>query len=179
MSKFSNNCWLPTGYYYSRRNKFAPKNLSQRTKLGLYSTYIVPVLTYTSESRALSKSNETLFVAFERKMLRKILGSVCVEEQWRSRYNDELYEMYGDLTVVLRIKLPRLRWAGHVVRMETDYPARKLFLGHPQRQRRSGRPKLRLLGIKAWITDWQTKARDLGRFRAFLDKGVSKLIQYE
>ena len=56
-------------------------------------------------------------------MLRRILGPVYVEGQWRSRYNDELYEMYDDLTVVQRIKrIARFRWAGHVVRMETDDP---------------------------------------------------------
>ena len=51
--------------FYSLKNQFTSKNLSQRTKLGLHSTYIVP--------------------------------------------NDELYEMYGDLTGVQRIKLARLR----------------------------------------------------------------------
>ena len=44
-------------------------------------------------------------------MLRRIVGPVCVEGQWRSRYNDELYEMYGDLT---------------------DDPARTVILGRPQ-----------------------------------------------
>ena len=129
--------------FYSLKNQFTSKNLSRRTKLGLYSTYIVPVLTYASEIWTLSKSDETLLVAFERKMFRRILGPVCVEGQWRSPYNDELYEMYGDLTVVQRIKLARLRWADHVVRMEMDGPAHKVFLGRPQRQRRRGRPKLR------------------------------------
>ena len=37
--------------------------------------------------------------------------------------------MYGDLTVVQRIKLARLRWADHTVRMERDNPTRKIFLG--------------------------------------------------
>ena len=83
-------------------------------------------------SWTLSKSDEILLPAFERKMLRRILGPVCVEGQWKSRYNDELYEMYGDVTVVQHIKLARLRWAGHVVRMKTDDPARKVFLGRPQ-----------------------------------------------
>ena len=109
----------------------------------LYATYIVSILTYVSETWTLSKSDETLLTAFERKMLRRILGPVCVEGQWRSRYNDELHEMYGDLTVVQRIKLARLRCAGHVVRIETDDPARKVFLGRPQGQRRRGRPKWR------------------------------------
>ena len=95
--------------FYSLKNQFTSKNLSRWTKLELYSTYSVPVLTYTSETWTLSTADQTLLVAFEMKMLRRILGPVCVEGQWRSRYNDELYEMYGDFTVVQRIKLARLR----------------------------------------------------------------------
>ena len=111
--------------FYSLKNQFTSKNLSRRTKLGLYSTYILLVLTYASETWTLSTSYETLLAAFERKMLRRIFGPICVEGQWRSSYNDELYEMYGDLTVLQRIKRARLRWAGHVVRMETDDSAHK------------------------------------------------------
>ena len=70
--------------FYSLRNQFASKNLSRRTKLGLYSTYIVPVLIYATETWTLSKSDEALLAAFERKMLRRILGPVCVEGQWRN-----------------------------------------------------------------------------------------------
>ena len=79
--------------FYSLKNPFTSKNLSRWTKLGLHSSYIVPVLTYASETWALSKSDETLLATFERMMLRRILGPVCVEGQWRSRYNDELFEM--------------------------------------------------------------------------------------
>ena len=67
--------------FYSLKNQFTSKNQSRRTKLGLYSAYIVPVLTYASETWTLSKSDETLLAAFERKMLRRILGPVCVEGQ--------------------------------------------------------------------------------------------------
>ena len=45
----------------------------------------------------MSKSVQTILAAFEMKMLSRILGPLCVEEQWRSRYNDEQYGMYGDL----------------------------------------------------------------------------------
>ena len=51
--------------------------------------------------------------------------------------------MYSNLTVVQCIKLARLRWAGNVVRIETDDQTRKVFLGRPQGQRSLGRPKLR------------------------------------
>ena len=36
--------------FYCLRNQFTSENLSRRTKLGLCSTYIVPVLTYASET---------------------------------------------------------------------------------------------------------------------------------
>ena len=75
--------------FYSLRNQFTSKNLSLRTKLGLYSTYIVSVLTYASKAWTLSKSDETLLAAFERKLLRRILSSVSMEGQWRSRYNED------------------------------------------------------------------------------------------
>uniref|UniRef100_A0A0E4G8M4 Uncharacterized protein n=1 Tax=Anopheles gambiae TaxID=7165 RepID=A0A0E4G8M4_ANOGA len=134
--------------FYSLKNQFTSKDLLRRTKLGLYSTYIVLVLTYASETWTLTKSDETLLAAFERKMLRRILGPVCVEAQWRTSYNDELYEMYGDLTVVQSTKLARLRWTDHGVRMETDIPARKVFLGRPQGQRRRGKMARRRLPLR-------------------------------
>ena len=58
--------------FYSLKNQF---------KLGLDSTYIVSVLTYASGTWTLFKSDETLLAAFERKMLRRILGLVCVKGQ--------------------------------------------------------------------------------------------------
>ena len=40
-------------------------------------------------------------------MLRKILGPVFVEDQLRIKYNDELYDLYGYVTVVQR------NWLAH------------------------------------------------------------------
>ena len=61
-----------------------------------------------------------------------------------------------DLTAFLfwvqQLKLTR--WTGHVVRMETDDPARKIFLSRLQDRssRRRGRPKLRLQdGVEASV----------------------------
>lgn len=62
--------------------------------------YIVPVLPYASESSALCKPDETPLTAFERILLRRIPNPVCVEGQWRSRYNDEVYEMYVNLCLM-------------------------------------------------------------------------------
>jgi hypothetical protein len=54
---------------------------------------------------------------FERKILRRIYGSLCEGTTWRSRYNEELYRLYDEIDLVTTIMISRLRWAGHIVRM--------------------------------------------------------------
>jgi hypothetical protein len=46
-------------------------------------------------------------LTWERKLLRKIYGAINEKEQWRTRRNMELYQLYKDL-----------RWIGHVERMK-------------------------------------------------------------
>ena len=48
-----------------------------------------------------------------------------VGDDFRIRFNCELYELLNDMDVVQRINIQRLRWLGHVVRMEEDAPARR------------------------------------------------------
>ncbi|XP_060665228.1 uncharacterized protein LOC132797508 [Drosophila nasuta] len=80
---------------------------------------------------------------FERKVLRKIFGPICVDDVYRIRYNHELYELYGDVDVASRVKSQRLRWLGHVARMDEDAPARKVFAAVIVGTRRRGRPRTR------------------------------------
>jgi hypothetical protein len=47
------------------------------------------------------------------------------EEQWRMRYNKELYELYKDVDLLTFIKLKRLQWAGHVQRLPLDRTPKK------------------------------------------------------
>ena len=51
--------------------------------------------------------------------------------------------MYRSPNVVRVIKSRRLRWAGHVVRMEEGRSAFKILTGKPTGKRLSGRPKRR------------------------------------
>jgi len=52
---------------------------------------------------------------FERKMLRRIYGSICEGVTWRSRHNEELYRLNDETDVVTTIRITRLRWAGPIV----------------------------------------------------------------
>ena len=64
------------------------KSLSRKTKLTLYNTLILPLLTYGAESVA----DAAALGVFERKILRKIFGPIRVGAEFRPRMNHELYE---------------------------------------------------------------------------------------
>ena len=147
--------------YYGLNRQLSSRALSRRTKLALYKTLIIPVLVYGAESWTLSAADEKSLGTFERKVLRKIYGPIFADGEYRRRMNSELYNLYNDVEIVSRVKLQRLRWLGHVVRMDEEAPARKVFETAPSGgSRRRGRPFLRwrdqvveninTLGISNW-----------------------------
>ena len=71
-------------------------------------------------------------------MLLIILGDINDRGNWR-KYNFELYELVGD-DVLKFIKLNRMKWAGHLMRMERNKAALKGFNTVPFEQRPSGKP---------------------------------------
>lgn len=78
------------------------------TKMNIYKTLILPVLMYGCEAWTLSEADQQLLMVFERKVLRLIFGPVCVENEWRIRYNDELYSLYGDSNIMERVRQQQL-----------------------------------------------------------------------
>ena len=68
---------------------------------------------------------------FENMVLRRIF--VCkrdeVTGEWRRLYNEEVYALYSSLNIIRVIKLRRLRWTGHVARMEEKRVVYKVLVG--------------------------------------------------
>ena len=161
--------------YYSLQKQLKSKLIRRNTKVAVYKTLLKPVLTYASETWVLSKSNERLIAAFERKVLRKIFGPVMEHGQWRHRYNHEIYNIYGEPDVITDIKIGRLRWAGHVVRMDDATQPKRLTFSHPQGRRRPGRPRLRWLdgvhkdAVILGLRDWRMRAGNRVEWRRTLD----------
>jgi uncharacterized Rossmann fold enzyme len=44
---------------------------------------------------------------------------------WHLRWNNELYSLYSEPNIVEDIKIRRLEWAGHIIRMEEERIAKK------------------------------------------------------
>jgi hypothetical protein len=106
-------------------------------------------------------------MTWERKILRKIYGPKCEQGLWRIRTNLELQNVYRSPDFVTEIKVRRLEWLGHIIRMDGVCMAKKVFVSKPEGRRDIERPKLRWLDdvedddIKALaIRRWRIKAQD-------------------
>ena len=145
--------------------------LSTKTKIKLYRTLIRPILIYGSECWSLTKKEEEDLRVFERKVLRRIYGPTYDKGAWRVKYNNELYQLYGEPDIIKVVKAARLRWLGHLWRTEENYPCRKLTFNNPDGVRRRGRPPVRWLDSvesdlhSIGISAWRTKARDRNQWR--------------
>ena len=162
--------------YYSLQKLFRSKTLNRNLKCELYRTLIRPVVVYGSEAWCMTQRDEQTLLVFERRILRSIFGGVNVEGNWRRRFNHELYQLYNEPDVVKFIKINRLRWLGHVLRMNEERVPLKLLNTNPDGNRRPGRPKTRWKDavesdLKALrVRDWRTLARNRCDWRNMLEE---------
>jgi hypothetical protein len=77
--------------------------------------------------------------------MRAIYGPACENGVWRIKYNVELYSLYEGLDIVGVIQVTRIRWLGHLVRMDENSACKEITFSQPKGPRRKGRPKLRWL----------------------------------
>jgi hypothetical protein len=116
---------------------------------------------------------------FENRVLRRIFGSKRdeVTGEWRKLRNEELRDLYSSPSIIRIIKFRRMRWSGHVARMEEKSNAYRLLVGKPEGKRPLGRPRCRWvdnismdLGKVGWgDVDWIGLAKDRNRWRALVN----------
>ncbi|GFY35069.1 putative endonuclease-reverse transcriptase [Trichonephila clavipes] len=121
---------------------WAVEPLRKECRLLLYKSLIRSVLTYASEIRSLTLRDEEALGIFDRKILLCILGGILVKGSWRSS-NLELYKIYKQPDIVKFDKLQRLKWVGHLSKMNEDHCCNKIFLAKLMVNRPRGRTLLR------------------------------------
>jgi hypothetical protein len=93
-------------------------------------------------------------------------GPAKENELWRIRRNDKLEDIFKGENIVRFIKSQRIRWLGHVKRMQGTANHKKMLYGKLYATRRRGRPKTRWLDDvsadlrKMGINEWRDRARD-------------------
>jgi len=138
------------------------------------------VLAYGSETWVLPKSDEDILGVFERKILRAIFGPTNDNGEWRIKYNNELYTLYKESDIVTYIKINRLKWAGHVIRMEEQSTTRTVLVAVVERRRQRGRQKLRWEdGVtedarKMGERNWRNAARNRDSWQKMLKKDLAQ-----
>ncbi|GFV27745.1 uncharacterized protein TNCV_4169671 [Trichonephila clavipes] len=116
-------------------------------------------------SRAETSSRRAGLASLAEKPVFETTGGCCspvVKQQengtWRRRSNLELYQSHKESDIVNFIKIQRIKWEGHVVRMDEDRITKKFFSAQPIGTRRKGRPYLRwIVGLEKDLLVLRTK----------------------
>ena len=114
-------------------------DIKLKTKLRIFNTCVIPVLTYGSESWSITKTMENKLNATENMWLRRLLRIKYTKHVT----NEEIRKKTRQTMISIRIKKIRMKWAGHVIRMEQDRNPKKMYEYKQSGRRSRGRPKRR------------------------------------
>jgi hypothetical protein len=119
--------------------------------------------------------------AIGKKDFEKIYGPTNENGHWRIKINSELESKYKSQDIVSVIKIQRLEWLGHIIRMTKTRTVKKIFVEKLGGRRGRGRPRVR------WIDDveddlrnigskgWRIKALDRIEWVSFIKEAKAKL----
>ena len=102
---------------------------------------------------------------------------MCVSyEKLTEIHNEELSDLYSLPNIVREVKSRRMRWAGHVARMEEGRGLQRVLVGEPEGKRPLGRSRRRwednikmdLQKVGGGCGDWMELAQDRDRWRALV-----------
>jgi hypothetical protein len=132
-------------FYYALTKIMKSWEISKSTKLGNIQNNNQTNSHVWLRGWTISEHMEEALRVWERKILRKVYGPKRDTNGRRIRTNKVLQDQYRSADVITSIKVRRLEWAGHVVRMDDERVVKTVFLGNPGGRWKPGRPRLRWL----------------------------------
>ena len=153
------------------------RKLTMKTKMLIYQSCILSSLLYGAETWTLYSGQEKRLNSFNLRNLRKIL-----KIKWQDKVcNDEVLDRAGQQSLGVVLRERRMRWLGHVHRMDdTRIPKLMMYGELSDGSRPIGRPKLRFkdicrLNLKELGIDegsWSELAEDRAEWRGVLRRGL-------
>ena len=142
---------ITIGVYKQLDHIFKSRKIGNELKIRSFKTYICSVFLYNSELWTLTKKLEEDIDIFQRKQLRKILGIY-----WPKKIsNENLYDRTKVEPWSRTIRRRRLKWFGHMMRLQTETPAQKALQQYIKSVSKPvGRPK------QTWIYNLYTDIKE-------------------
>ena len=156
--------------------------LSINLKIRVYTACVLSVLLYCSESWSTYSRQERRLNLFHFRCLHSILGI-----SWHDRVpNTSILDLTGATDMFTMLRVRRLRWTGHVRRLEDGRFPKDIFYGAlADAPRPRGRPRLRfkdvlmrdLAAFGIPVATWETGALDRSSWRSAIHSGCSNSSQ--
>jgi hypothetical protein len=135
-----------------------------------------PVATYEAETWTLTVTEKNALRMFGRKIIHRIYDPMMENNVWRIRCNEELNTLLKEEDIVRFIESQRIRWLGHVEKMEDNEMPKRMLKGRLYSKRRKGRPMMR------WLDDVESdlkKKEVKGRKEKMRDRKQWRLVVEE
>jgi hypothetical protein len=113
---------------------------------------------YGCETWSLTLRDEHRLRVIENRGLRRVFGQKRDEVTggWGKLHNEELRKLYSSTSIIRMSKSRRMRWAGHVARMEENRNAYRILVGKSEGKIPLGRPRRR------WTDNFKMDLREIG-----------------
>ena len=155
-------------------NIMRSRKASMQIKKEVFNEYVLPVMTYGSETWALTTAQMDALAVAQRKMERIMLG-ITLRDQ---RHNTWIRQQTGVTDIIDHIRQSKHRWAGHVARLQDNRWTIRATSWVPRRWLRPrGRPRTRWRDdlSRHLGTTWTRLAQDRHQWKlsreGFLHKG--------
>ena len=109
------------------------------TKARMISAIFVPTLTYQCQTWALTKRLESKLTTCEMRCLRRAAGKTRRDHI----RNETIRQMVGTKPVMEHVAQQRIKWFGHLTRMQPSQPALRAYTAKYSGSRPRGRPRRR------------------------------------
>ena len=151
------------------------RHIPREAKTTIYSTILKPILVYGAECWSLTSKTSSRLQAAEMKVLRTIRGVTRMD---RLR-NDQIRSDLSVKPLLKEIEEKKLRWYGHVKRMDEERLPKRYLEWKLQGKRPVGRPRKRWIdGISEALERRGVELSDVEEARMYEDRENWRHIMY-